>query len=112
MERNGWMGVEVRHLAALAAVHRTGSFRGAADELGYVQSAVSQQIARLELVVGVRLVERTRGHATVELTAAGEVLLGHAHGILARLHAAQTDLGRLGAREQEKVVYVGGRAAA
>lgn len=92
VERNEWLGVELRHLAALAAVHRTGSFRGAADELGYVQSAVSQQIARFELIVGTRLVDRTRGHATVSLTPAGELVLGHARAILAHLGAAQAEL--------------------
>jgi DNA-binding transcriptional LysR family regulator len=107
MERNAWLGVEVRHLAALAAVWRTGSFRGAAEDLGYVQSAVSQQIARLERVVGARLVERTRGHASVALTPAGEVLLEHAEGILARLRTAQADLGRLAGGEREAVLRVG-----
>jgi len=87
-----WLGVEFRHLAALAAVSETRSFRGAADELGYVQSAVSQQLARLEKLVGARLVERSRGHAQVELTEAGETLLDHAESILSQLSAAQSDL--------------------
>jgi molybdate transport repressor ModE-like protein len=108
MERNNWLGVELRHLAALAAVCRTGSFRGAADELGYVQSAVSQQIARLEHVIGVRLLERMRGHGEVTLTPAGEIVLEHAENIFARLRAAQDDLGRLAAAEREKVVRIDG----
>jgi DNA-binding transcriptional LysR family regulator len=101
MTGNRWLGVELRHLAALAAVRRSGSFRGAADDLGYVQSAVSQQIAKLERVVGIRLVERTRGHSDVHLTDAGAVLLDHAEAILARLHEAQTDLARIGDRREE-----------
>jgi DNA-binding transcriptional LysR family regulator len=107
MERNGWLGVEVRHLAALASVCRNGSFRGAADELGYVQSAVSQQIARLESVVGTRLVERTRGHASVALTPAGQVLLEHAEEILGQLGAAQSELDRLAGRETELLLRLG-----
>jgi DNA-binding transcriptional LysR family regulator len=91
-----WLGVELRHLAALAAVSETRSFRGAADELGYVQSAVSQQLARLEKLVGARLVERSRGHTQVELTEAGEILLDHAESILSQLSAAQSDLRALG----------------
>jgi DNA-binding transcriptional LysR family regulator len=87
------MGVELRHLAALAAVEEQRSFRGAAEQLGYVQSAVSQQILQLEKLVGARLVDRTRGHAPpVQLTEAGHLLLAHGSRILAQLDAAQADL--------------------
>jgi len=94
MERDSWLGVELRYLLALATIDRTGSFRAAADELGYVQSAVSQQIARLEDVVGTRLVERSPGRGKVWLTPAGRTLLGHAEAIIARLAAAKVDLER------------------
>ncbi|MGA8679549.1 MAG: LysR family transcriptional regulator, partial [Acidimicrobiales bacterium] len=40
--------MEVRELRALLAVVRCGSFTAAARELGYTQSAVSQQVAALE----------------------------------------------------------------
>jgi len=89
----GWTGVELRHLAALSAIHEERSFRGAADRLGYVQSAVSQQIAQLEALVGVRLVDRVRGHAPpVCLTSAGLLLLEHASRILGQVDAAEADL--------------------
>jgi DNA-binding transcriptional LysR family regulator len=93
--RNPWLGVELRHLAALTAVAREGSFRGAADALGYVQSAVSQQVAHLENVVGYRLIERERGSAPAALTSAGDLLLGHAERILSGFSAAQADLEQL-----------------
>jgi molybdate transport repressor ModE-like protein len=92
MKPDGWLGVELRHLAALQAVAREGSFGGAAVALGYSQSAVSQQIAALERIVGERLVERPGGPRAVSLTDAGKLLLGHAEGIVARLEAAQADL--------------------
>jgi molybdate transport repressor ModE-like protein len=88
-------GIEIRHLSALEAVAAEGSFRRAATRLGYVQSAISDQIAALERIVGQRLVERSRGSGPVVLTEAGEVLLGHAKAIGARLKAAEADLGAL-----------------
>ena len=85
-------GVEIRHLAALTAVAGEGSFRRAATRLGYVQSAISEQIAALERIVGQQLVVRSRGAGGVELTDAGELLLAHAQAILARVKAAEADL--------------------
>src|SRR6478752_10466557 len=92
MEPDSWLGVELRHFAALQAVASEGSFGRAADRLGYTQSAVSQQIATLERVVGERLVERPGGPRPVSLTEAGHLLLRHADSIVARLQAAQADL--------------------
>ena len=92
MKRDEWLGVELRHLAALQALAAEGSFGRAADRLGYTQSAVSQQIATLERVVGERLVERPGGPRPISLTEAGRLLLGHADSIVARLQAAQADL--------------------
>jgi DNA-binding transcriptional LysR family regulator len=94
-----WLGVELRHLMALAAVHEERSFRGAAERLGYVQSVVSQRIAQLERTVGVRLVERARGHSRVELTPAGETLMHHAEQVLSQLSAAHADLRSLERRD-------------
>ena len=95
MEPDRWHGVEIRHLAALRAVAETGSFGRAAERLGYTQSAVSQQIATLERAVGTRLVERPGGPRPISITEAGNVLLRHADGIVARLRAAQADLAAL-----------------
>src|SRR5271156_1054927 len=77
-------------LRVLKEVAYRGSFSGAAEALSYTQSAVSQQIAALEAEAGMTLLERhTRG---VSLTPAGQTLVGHAEGILARLGAAESAL--------------------
>ncbi len=96
MEPDRWLGVELRHFLALEAVAREGSFGKAAVALGYTQSAVSQQIAALERIVGQRLVERPGGPKPVSLTEAGRLLLTHADAIAARVAAAQADLTALG----------------
>src|SRR5438105_1762685 len=96
MESDRWLGVELRHLLALEAVAREGSFGKAAISLGYTQSAISQQIAMLERIVGQRLIERPGGPRPVSLTEAGRLLLTHAEAIAARLAAAQADLNALG----------------
>src|SRR5213594_3450644 len=95
MGTDSWLGVELRHFLALEAVAREGSFGKAAAALGYTQSAVSQQIAALERIVGARLVDRPGGPKPVSLTEAGELLLRHAQAIVARLAAAQADLSAL-----------------
>jgi molybdate transport repressor ModE-like protein len=95
MEPDRWLGVELRHLAALEAVAREGTFGRAAVALGYTQSAVSQQIQTLERLVGERLVERPGGPRAVSLTEAGSLLLRHAEAIVSRLHAAQADMAAL-----------------
>ena len=95
MEADTWLGVELRHLAALEAVARTGSFGRAAVALGYTQSAVSQQIQTLERLVGERLLERPGGPRAVSLTEAGALLLRHAESIIARLEAAKADMAAL-----------------
>jgi DNA-binding transcriptional LysR family regulator len=89
--------VELRHFTALEAVGRTRSFAAAARELGYTQSAISQQIARLERAVGQRLVDRPGGPRPVSLTEAGKLLLRHADAIVAQLDAAQADMDALAA---------------
>jgi DNA-binding transcriptional LysR family regulator len=82
--------LNVGRLRVLTEVARRGSFSGAADALSYTQSAVSQQVATLEAEAGMTLLERqARG---VRLTAAGQVLVEHAEGILARLEAAEEEL--------------------
>src|SRR5438105_5051457 len=97
MHSDSWLGLELRHLAALKAVAEEGTFGRAAARLGYTQSAISQQIAMLEKIVAQRLIDRPGGPRPVSLTEAGRVLLRRAEGIAARLQAAQADLAALGA---------------
>jgi len=96
---DSWLGVELRHFAALQALASEGSFGRAAERLGYTQSAVSQQIATLERIVGEKLVERPGGPRPISLTEAGKLLLRHADSIVSRLQAAQADLHALQAGE-------------
>src|SRR6267378_2966872 len=82
--------LNVGRLKVLKEVAYRGSFSAAAEALSYTQSAVSQQIAALEAETGMVLLERhPRG---VSLTAAGQTLVGHAEGILARLDTAEAAL--------------------
>jgi DNA-binding transcriptional LysR family regulator len=96
--RAKWPSIEVRHLAALAAVAQEGSFRRAGEQLGYVQSAISGQIAHLEQAVGTRLLERASGTPIVSLTVAGQLLLRHTEEILARFETAYADVNSLTTR--------------
>src|ERR1700684_2952709 len=82
--------LNVARLRILKEVAYRGSLSAAAHALDYTQSAVSQQVAALEAETGMTLLERhPRG---VSLTAAGQTLVGHAEGILARLEIAETAL--------------------
>lgn len=88
---------EVRHLEALRAVAEEGTFRGAADILGYSQAAISQQIAGLEAVVGSPVFDRPGGPKPVILTPVGRALLAHAEVILDRLDAAREEVADIAA---------------
>jgi DNA-binding transcriptional LysR family regulator len=81
---------DLRLLKVLREVALRGSFSAAADALSYSQPAVSQQIARLEAQVGVKLLERR--HKGIALTPAGEALVRHTERILGQLADAQAEL--------------------
>jgi DNA-binding transcriptional LysR family regulator len=95
MEPDRWLGLDLRHLVALKTIADEGSFGRAAERLGYTQSAISQQVAALERIVGLKLIERPGGPRPVSLTEAGRVLLRHAEAIQARLQAAKADMAAL-----------------
>jgi DNA-binding transcriptional LysR family regulator len=82
-------------LRVLREVAAQGSFTGAAESLGYTQSAISRQVAALEDAAGTPLFERrARG---VTLTDAGGTLLRHAGAVIDEVDAARRDLEGLSA---------------
>lgn len=84
------MNFDLGRLTVLTAIARHGTMTGAADELSYTPSAISQQIRRLEAEVGMKVLERhPRG---VSLTEAGQLLVAGARSIQGRLLRLQNDL--------------------
>lgn len=86
--------LDIRHLVALDAVATEGTFARAAERLGYTQSAVSQQIAALERIIGDPVFDRPGGPRPVELTPLGQHLLGHGRELLAKIDVMHDDLER------------------
>ncbi|MGB0114436.1 MAG: LysR family transcriptional regulator [Ilumatobacteraceae bacterium] len=86
--------LDIRHLIAFDAVATEGTFARAASKLGYTQSAVSQQIAALERIVGDRIFDRPGGPRPVELTPLGAHLLEHGRELLAHLDVVSDELDR------------------
>jgi DNA-binding transcriptional LysR family regulator len=82
--------LDPRRVLTFREVARLRSFSRAAESLALTQPAVSQQIRALEVQLGERLIDRRRGR--FELTAAGELLLGHAEALHERLQLAETQL--------------------
>jgi DNA-binding transcriptional LysR family regulator len=87
------MLTEMGRLRTLRHIAEHGSFSRAAEELGYTQSAVSQQIAALEQEVGLALLNRAV--RPVALTDAGRLLVGHAELVLEHLATAEAQLDAL-----------------
>jgi LysR family transcriptional regulator, regulator for metE and metH len=85
--------LEIRDLRMVVAVASEGSLTRAGSRLHVTQPALSRQLAGLERRVGAPLFVRT-GLRMVP-TAAGEVLLRHARGVLDRVAAAESDLSDL-----------------
>lgn len=89
-----WHRIELRHLLCLEAVAEEPSFVAAARRLGYVQSAVSQQLRTLESLTGMRLVQRSRGTRGAVLTFEGAQFLRRAQAVLAEMRSAAMDCGQ------------------
>jgi LysR family transcriptional regulator, transcription activator of glutamate synthase operon len=83
----------LRQLRYVEAVARHRHFTRAAEELHVAQSALSQQIRRLEAELGTELFERTSRR--VVPTQAGESVAARARGILADVEAAREEVDEL-----------------
>ena len=99
-------GAGLRELRAVLAVAELGSFRRAAAELGYTQSALSHQVAALEKALGWPLFHRPGGRAQVRLTPAGEAVCRRARRALAEVEAVAADA-ELAERGEQVRVRVG-----
>ena len=96
--------VELRHLRYFLAVAETLHFSKAAQRLGMAQPPLSQQIRRLEEIVGHRLFDRTtRG---VKLTLAGQLLEERARTTIEKVQDDLAQVRRLG-RGEEGTLTVG-----
>lgn len=82
--------MELRQLKSFEAIARHRHFTRAAGELHLAQSALSQQIRKLEAELGFQLLERTSRR--VELTEAGRLVLRRAQRMLAEADAVRSDL--------------------
>jgi DNA-binding transcriptional LysR family regulator len=85
--------MELRHLRTIVAVAQHRSLTKAGEELYLTQSAISQQIRRLERELGIEVFRRTS--RSVELTAEGHVILGYAQRVLAEVDGLQSELEEL-----------------
>lgn len=84
------LSLEIDLLRSFVAIAQVGSLSRAAQRVARTQSALSQQMKRLEEVVDQPLLQRTgRG---VVLTSPGERLLGHAQRILRAHDEAMADM--------------------
>jgi molybdenum-dependent DNA-binding transcriptional regulator ModE len=92
--------VDLVSITSFVAVVRTGSFTGAARELGYGQSTVSGHVRALERSLRVALVQRDPGGARP--TPAGAALLPHALAMLRAAVAARGSCARTAAEAPER----------
>jgi DNA-binding transcriptional LysR family regulator len=96
--------IELRHLRYFLAVADNLHFSKAAQRLGIAQPPLSQQIRRLEQLLGHRLFDRTtRG---VKLTLAGQLLAERARSTIEKVHDDLEQVRRLG-RGEEGTLNVG-----
>lgn len=96
--------LDLTDLRVIRAIAEEGSITAAAAALGYSQPAVSQQVRRTELRLGLPVVERVG--RTVRLTDAGRVLARHAGDVERTLTAAAGELAELRGLQSGRVRLV------
>jgi DNA-binding transcriptional LysR family regulator len=85
------MSFDLHRARTFVAIVRHGSVSGAADALGYTQSAVSQQLSTLERDIGLTLIDR--GRRPLRPTPAGAELLADVERLLSRAAALDATVG-------------------
>ncbi|MDE3064724.1 MAG: LysR family transcriptional regulator [Acidobacteriota bacterium] len=91
--------MEIRQLEAVVGINDHGTFSGAAEALGTVQSNISSRVARLEAELGTELIDRATGAPTES----GRVVVQRARRILNELGAIAADVSELKADVRGRV---------
>jgi DNA-binding transcriptional LysR family regulator len=102
--------MELRQLQYFDRVIAAGGFRSAARELGVTQPTLTAQIRRLELDLGVRLVDRTR--RPIRTTPAGEIVAARVRELLASIARFDTDIARIAEQQTGRLRLGTNRALA
>jgi DNA-binding transcriptional LysR family regulator len=97
-------GVELRHLRYFVAVADAGTFTHAAQRMYVAQPTLSQQIRRLEEMVGTPLLQRRR--EGVRLTKAGTVLLEESRTLLSVLDRGLSRTRQVAGLERPRLRFV------
>ena len=96
--------MNIRQLRYFLAVAQELNFTRAAEKVGIAQPPLSQQILTLEQELGTQLFTRERRR--VRLTAAGEILVDHAHRVINAAAAAEEAV-RMAERGARATISVG-----
>jgi DNA-binding transcriptional LysR family regulator len=94
--------MEIRQLQYALQIAQEKSFSRAAEKLLIAQPSLSQQLAKLEKELGVRLFQRTT--SSVEPTYAGQVFVERAQSILDQLDQLQQEMEDLSSMHRGKIV--------
>lgn len=79
-------------LRYFSEVAERGSFRAAAESLRIAASAINRQVSNLETDLGVKLFERARGRAGLQLTEAGRILQSRLRSAINELRMANDEI--------------------